>query len=515
MTNPYDALFAPPRPTAPVNFDTTGRDLTAYAQAALDGEVANVLAVPIGSGRNHALNISAMKLGQLVGAGQLTEQTVIDALGAADGGIDNHPATRPTIMSGLRAGIAQGRQIPDNEKDVNSWLDTLAHRPSPSAADSRTPVSPSASQSYTTTQTPDGSPDSPPSASLSTSTTTSRPADQWSHQSSSPPSPDSPPASSATSPSTHPDTDTGDLVRQHLPIINWHHLWADDTTEEWIIEPLLPARRLVALYSPPKIGKSLLMLELAVAIARGIPVLGTRIDRARRILYVDYENDPIGDIRSRLRNMHLNPDQLDNLCYLSFPALATLDTPRGADQLMAAVDTYQCEVVVIDTVSRAVAGDENENDTWLDFYRETGLKLKRAGVALIRLDHTGKSEDKGMRGGSAKSGDVDAVWKMRRSTPDTFVLTCEANRFPIAEADKFITITRVDNPLHHKVEPTGAAGIIRDAAAEWLDLNTAWDRPYREVYTALNDAGIKISQHKVRDLLASAEKTILTQESGI
>lgn len=57
-------------------------------------------------------------------------------------------------------------------------------------------------------------------------------------------------------------------TREQFPTINWHDLWADTSEEEWILEPLLPARRLVALYSAPKVGKSLLMLEIAQAVAR-------------------------------------------------------------------------------------------------------------------------------------------------------------------------------------------------------------------------------------------------------
>jgi len=208
--------------------------------------------------------------------------------------------------------------------------------------------------------------------------------------------------------------DIADKVRERLPLLDWHELWTRESTEEWIVEPLLPARRLVALYSAPKVGKSLLMLELAVAIARGTRVLGTRLGRPRRVLYVDFENDPEGDIRERLLSMQVGPDDLANLCYLSFPTIAHLDTEAGSLELLAAAEVYDCEVVVIDTVSRSVGGDENENDTWLNFYRHTGMKLKKAQKALIRLDHTGKDETKGQRGGSAKGGDVDAVWKMSK-----------------------------------------------------------------------------------------------------
>ena len=149
--------------------------------------------------------------------------------------------------------------------------------------------------------------------------------------------------------------------------------------------------------------------------------------------------------------MGYTPNDLDNLKLLSFPNMAALDSEKGSKELLAAVNVYGAEVVVIDTVSRAIAGDENENDTWLDFYRHTGLKLKQAKIALIRLDHSGKDESKGQRGGSAKSGDVDAVWRMSRATDDLYDLTCEANRLPITERQ--LTIRRHEGPLRH--EPVG------------------------------------------------------------
>jgi len=238
-------------------------------------------------------------------------------------------------------------------------------------------------------------------------------------------------------------------IRERLPILDWQALWADTTEEEWIVEPLLAKRRLVALYSAPKVGKSLLMLELAAGIASGRPVLGNNATEPLAVLYVDFENDPRGDIRTRLEAMGYAPCDLGNLCYLSFPTLAKLDTKQGADELLAAIAEYACEVVVIDTVSRSVAGDENENDTWLNFYRHTGLRLKQAEVAMIRLDHSGKDESKGQRGGSAKSGDVDAVWRLSKLGDDTFRLSCEAHRFPITE--QVVDLQRVEDPhLRHK-----------------------------------------------------------------
>lgn len=280
-----------------------------------------------------------------------------------------------------------------------------------------------------------------------------------------------------------------EYVLEHLPAQDWHALWLDDTEEDWIVEPLLPARRLIALYSAPKVGKSLLMLELAAAIASGRPILGTT-PTPRRLLYVDFENDPRTDIRQRLQNMGYGPADLDNLTLLSYPNLASLDSEKGSQELMSAIEVYGAEVVIIDTVSRSIAGDENENDTWLDFFRHTGLKLKQAGVALIRLDHSGKDETKGQRGGSAKSGDVDAVWRMSKASDDLFDLVCEANRLPIAE--RSLTIRRLEEPLRHEVLGNGHRA-KRDELLEAMtdaDLPKDPDLTLSEIKTMLRAAGV-------------------------
>jgi AAA domain len=255
-------------------------------------------------------------------------------------------------------------------------------------------------------------------------------------------------------PENDPTETPAERAKRLFPALDWHALWADDDEEDWIHDPLLPARRSVVIYSAPKVGKSLLMLEMAVAISRGEAFLDYT-GRQVRVLYVDFENDPRGDVRSRLQAMGYGPDDLDGLDYLSYPSMAGLDTERGALELLEAVKAYGSEVVIVDTVSRAVDGKENENDTYLAMYRHTGLALKRAGVAIIRLDHSGKDETKGQRGASAKSGDVDAVWRLTRVTDDRFRLDCTDTRMPIDT--KSLLITRHTIPrLHHTVNAISA-----------------------------------------------------------
>jgi hypothetical protein len=194
------------------------------------------------------------------------------------------------------------------------------------------------------------------------------------------------------------------------------------------------------------------MLEIAAAIASGRKLFGYNAQAPAVVLYVDFENDPRGDIRTRLQAMGYAPADLVNLKYLSFPTLSALDTEKGSQQLMAVADHHVAKVIVIDTVSRAVQGEENDNDTWLAFYRHTGIKVKQRGMALVRLDHTGKDVTKGQRGGSAKSGDVDSVWRLSAVDVErgTYRLECEARRFQFSETK--LTLTREDNPLRHVVD---------------------------------------------------------------
>lgn len=248
------------------------------------------------------------------------------------------------------------------------------------------------------------------------------------------------------------DPESGEVV---WPWLDWHELWTRPAEADWLLRPLVPARRAVALYSPPKLGKSLVMLELAVALSRGAAVFGMTPDRPVRVLYVDFENDPVGDIRDRLQKMDVGPDDLGNLRYLSFPTMGALDTAAGGAQLLAAAQSAEAELVVIDTVSRTIQGPENDNDTWIQFYRNTGRLLKESGIAYIRLDHTGKDVERGMRGGSAKSSDVDAVWRLERVSalgahPAEFLLACDSSRVKIPDADLGIALRRLDNPLRHE-----------------------------------------------------------------
>jgi|GEM_PF-1778059 len=193
--------------------------------------------------------------------------------------------------------------------------------------------------------------------------------------------------------------------------LDWPSFFAADHADaEWEFPDVLARGRGHALYAGRKQKKSLFMLFLAVELATGrAPVV---------VVYLDFEMSE-ADIFGRLSDMgHTRDTDLSRLRYALLPATPPLDTPAGGRALATILDGVESEwpehrlVVVLDTISRAVEGPENEADTYRAFFAHTGVELKRRHITWIRLDHTGKDSSRGQRGSSSKNDDVDIVWRL-------------------------------------------------------------------------------------------------------
>jgi hypothetical protein len=211
-------------------------------------------------------------------------------------------------------------------------------------------------------------------------------------------------------------------------LLDWPAFWGVDRTEaEWLAEPIIPAKRSVAMFAPGGTGKSLLALWLAAALATGRPIFG-KINPPIDVLYLDYEMTE-DDLHERLESMGYDTDSdLTRFHYALLPSLPALDEPEGGKAILRLAQLCDAALVVIDTFGRAVHGDENLNDTVRAWYRWSGIHLKAEGRAFVRVDHAGKDLTKGQRGGSAKNDDVDIVWQMIRQDGDVFELKATKRR---------------------------------------------------------------------------------------
>ncbi len=298
--------------------------------------------------------------------------------------------------------------------------------------------------------------------------------------------------------------------------------WDDEfsrapTTLEWIVEPFLPVKRHITLAGPAKAGKSLFVAEMAACIASGRSFLGFPVTKSI-VLYVDFENDPAVDVIPRLKAMGFGPGDLEGLYYFSYPDLRPFDTAGGGNELLALLKEYEPGLVVIDTASRTITGKENDNDTWAAFYRHTGMLLKTRGIAMVRIDHTGKDPSKGPRGGSGKNAEVDGVWILDRPTKNNRLrrLTCDSSRW-VNETNVLDVEVRTAPRLHHALV-TKKAGSSAARVMETADLldreGSPQDLSDRATRDALKALGVPLSSDYRSQVVKERKKRLKTSGSA-
>jgi hypothetical protein len=244
---------------------------------------------------------------------------------------------------------------------------------------------------------------------------------------------------------------TEEELEIEIGLLNWEKLWADEEPERWFIKDLLCAGRSHGFPAASGLGKSLLWLDVAAGLSSGRGVLGYDPQAPIRVLYLDHENTPKGDIKPRLKDMGYEPKDLTNFHYLSFPNIDALNTKSGGQDLSQILDLFQPDLVFIDTFSRFVEGDENGSAVAHTFYEHTGRELKRRGIAYLRIDHIGKDASRGARGSSAKIDDLDLIWTMTKTKePNVFLLKNEKARAFITE-DSYL-LERLTSPLRHTIK---------------------------------------------------------------
>lgn len=325
-----------------------------------------------------------------------------------------------------------------------------------------------------------------------------------------------PPEPAAEMPSEHTSVDAVSWERNghpvdhtapaHLryPTVDWQRLFdgaPDDI--DWLVPDLIARGQSYSLVSPAKAGKSLLMLDVAAAIASGRSALGNPAQPPVRVLYVDCENSR-DDLAERLRDMGYGPDDLSELRYLSFPSLPALDSAAGGAEIVALAEHHDAALVVIDTIARVVAGEENSADTYRNLYRFTLQPLKAQRRAVVRLDHRGKGVNTGARGSSAKNDDVDVVWQLNQSPgPDgeAYVTLRLERQRGSAHPEQINVVRDVTPRLRHVANDAPLADSERQRVGECIEAMKALGLPpdigRPKALKALRENGYKVRSDTV------------------
>lgn len=143
------------------------------------------------------------------------------------------------------------------------------------------------------------------------------------------------------------------------------------------------------------------------------------------VLYLDAEMGRL-DTVGRLIANKLTASDLDNLAYTDLPH--KFDQLETASWLARAANLIQPSVVILDGINGFVTGAEKDDTPWRMLYEFAIAPLKRAGIAVISTDNTGKDETLGARGSTVKTDKADAIFTMVAGRDDHMRHTARITR---------------------------------------------------------------------------------------
>lgn len=160
-----------------------------------------------------------------------------------------------------------------------------------------------------------------------------------------------------------------------------------------LVEPgLLPAQGILFVGGEPKVGKSLLVANLALSLAAGCDRLGFPVPAPRRVLVCQFEL-PIPQFVSRLATMRrvMGPAADQNLFIDTRATGHLLSAPQGLQHFLAAAQAAAAEIIILDPLYST--HDQDENDTRaMAALCQSLLRLRETSrVALIVVHHVRKS----------------------------------------------------------------------------------------------------------------------------
>jgi hypothetical protein len=195
-------------------------------------------------------------------------------------------------------------------------------------------------------------------------------------------------------------------------------------TPPCLVEPgLLPPQGILFVGGEPKVGKSLLVANLALSLAAGVDRIGFAVPAARRVLVCQFEL-PVAQFVSRLAVMRraLGAAADEHLLVDTRAAGHLLSAAQGLSHFVAAAKAAAAEVIVLDPLYST--HDQDENDTRaMAALCQSLLRLRDASrAALVVVHHVRKSIGRheigsAFRGSSALHAVGDSYVLLTRPSP--------------------------------------------------------------------------------------------------
>lgn len=188
------------------------------------------------------------------------------------------------------------------------------------------------------------------------------------------------------------------------------------TPPDWIVEDLIEAEATCSIFGPPSSYKSFAALDLAACIATGFDFHGHEIKKTGPVICVAGEGRRGIVRRLTAWSIRYDIDLKDAPLYISKRAI-----PFGSDQALGSVipeldeiaETYGKPVlIIIDTLSRNIDGDENSSLDMPRFVKAVDDLRNRYGASVLIVHHSGHEMTERSRGHSSFKAALDFEFRM-------------------------------------------------------------------------------------------------------
>jgi hypothetical protein len=324
-------------------------------------------------GRNNALNTAAVVVGHFVPA-FYDEEWAIERLTelAEEVGLERHEI-RPTIRSGMRAGMAQPYALVEHDPFESGSGTSAEPDPAAQAAEHEVAVRVQVNRLRAL-----------------------REAEQL----------------------------LAAEMRPPLQVLGFKEFLASPPLE-YLVPDFLYRASTAKVYGPPGGTKSYFLLDLALALATGRRWYERDLPRTR-VHYIMAEGQAVNTLRTLGWLTHHGVDADELVGWFTAIPQGVMLTPEGVREYLAIVRADQPGLVILDTKNRMMVGNENDaSDSAvlvraMDAIRETC----RACVALV--DHTGLTDQTRGRGSNAVTAAMDTEIRVTRD--DSRVAVAEVTR---------------------------------------------------------------------------------------
>ena len=190
---------------------------------------------------------------------------------------------------------------------------------------------------------------------------------------------------------------------------------------DWLVPGVIHKGGKGIFVAPPKAGKSMVALDLAIALAHALPWLGIPIPQKRRVALVSREDGP-GMTMQRLKRFatgrRLRFDTIDTVLVNTFAQRSTfaIDKEEDIANLCKWLIHEKAEICIFDVLNRLHSA-ANENDA-MEMTRVMGcfdrIRLE-TGCDVAVIHHDAKNGGTGGQRKPRGSGAIDSWWDWKVS----------------------------------------------------------------------------------------------------